>query len=113
MKRFALLILLLVGLVLAGCSSDAREDPFVGQWESTGGSQISLVVEQPADGEYPVSMSGGNLDRTMTATKVGEGEYRAEPEFVWTFRMVDDDLMNVTIEGGEDTATTSFKRIGG
>lgn len=113
MKRIAVLIVLLLGLAVAGCGSDAREDPFVGQWESTGGARISLVVEQPTDGEYPVSLSGGDLERTMTATKVGDGEYRAAPEFVWTFEMVDDDLMNVTIEGGEDTATTSFKRIGG
>ncbi len=49
----------------------------------------------------------------MSATQVKDGEYQAEPEFVWTFSMVDDDLMNVTIDtGDEQSATTSFKRTG-
>ncbi|MEZ5184412.1 MAG: hypothetical protein R2720_01575 [Candidatus Nanopelagicales bacterium] len=114
MRKFgALFIAALTALVLTACGgSSPREEPFVGQWESTGGSQLSLTVAAPADGKYPVTFSGGDVRTEMTATEVSDGTYQAEPQFVWTFTMVDDDLMNVQIEGGGDAKTTSFKRIG-
>lgn len=119
MRKFRILAIAAVtALLLAACGSGTtpREEPFVGQWESTGGSQISLVVEEPTAGEYPVRVTSGDFDLKATATKISDDEYRAEstkPELVWTFRMVDDELLNGTVEGSGDSGTTSFKRIGG
>jgi hypothetical protein len=116
MKRFAFFAALVLTLALSACGSEARQEPFVGQWDSTGGSAISLVVEDPVDGEYPVRVTSGDFDLTMTAEKTSDDGYEAEsttPALVWTFQMVDDDLLNSTVEGGGDSGTTSFKRIGG
>lgn len=118
MKRLVALILAVAALVLTGCSSGGTtgpgtaSDPFVGRWESTGGEQLSLVVAAPTNGKYPVKFTGGTLSREMTATRVGDGEYEAEPKFAWKFHLVDDTLMNVTIAGAGQSATTSFKRVG-
>lgn len=112
-KLAVLLIAAVTALLLAGCASDstARDEPFVGQWESTGGEQISLQVDAPTNGRYPVRLVGGELDIKKSATRVNDTEYHADPE--WTFRMVDEELMTVTITGDSGSATTSFKRIGG
>lgn len=112
-KLATLLIAAVAALLLAGCGSGstARDEPFVGQWESTGGEKISLQVDAPTDGKYPVRVVGGSLDVKKSATRVNDTEYEADSG--WTFRMVDDDLMTVTIDGNSGSATTSFKRIGG
>jgi len=118
MRRvIALLAAVMAALALAGCSSgsEPRTDPFVGQWESTGGEQIQMTVDPPADGVYTVRIVGGTVDLTLEAKETGDKVYEAKPSTtVWTFRMVDDDLLNATAaRKGEASATTSFKRIGG
>lgn len=119
MKRFVALLLGVAFLLLAACSSGGSDgsgvaaDPFVGSWESTGGEQISLVVAPPTNGKYLVKFAGGTLSREMTATRVADGQYEAEPKFAWKFHLVDDTLMNVTIVGGGQSATTSFTRVDG
>ncbi|MBK6764067.1 MAG: hypothetical protein IPG68_12685 [Micrococcales bacterium] len=116
-KVVALLAAVMAALALAGCSSgsEPRTDPFVGQWESTGGEQIQMTVDPPADGVYTVRIVGGTVDLTLDATETGDQVYEAKPSTtVWTFRMVDDDLLNATAAPkGQASATTSFKRIGG
>lgn len=115
MKRLAVVFVFVAAvaaLALAGCGSTTK-DAFVGHWESTGGEQLSLQVDAPTDGTYPVTFVGGEIETKMSATRVSDGKYQAEPEFVWTFTLVDDDLMNVRIDTGDaESATTSFKRIG-
>lgn len=111
------LLVAVTALLLIGCgsspSSDSSVDAFVGHWESTGGKKLSLQVDAPTDGVYPVTFVGGDVKRKMSATRVSDVDYQAEPEFVWTFHMVDDDHMNVKIDSGEgESATTTFKRIG-
>ncbi len=114
MRKFALILMAsVIAFLLAACSSGpvAREDPFVGRWESTGGQQIALTIDAPADGKYPVKLVGGDVDIEKSATKVSDTEYTADQG--WTFSMVDEDLMRVTIDNDDGTATTSFKRIDG
>ena len=118
MRRFAALLAAVVtAVVLAGCGSgsEPRADPFVGQWESTGGDKIAMSVDPPADGAYPVQITGGTVNLTLSAKETGDKVYEAKPSTtVWTFRMVDDDLLNATAAPkGQASATTSFKRIGG
>lgn len=115
------LLVAVAAVLLIGCgsspssssNSSSSEEAFVGQWESTGGDKLSLQVDAPTDGAYPVTFVGGGIERKMSATRVNDSEYQAEPKFVWTFHMVDDDLMTVEIDSGDgESATTSFKRIG-
>lgn len=118
MKRLAGVVLLIAvaAMLLIGCgssSSGSSEEAFVGKWESTGGQKMTLQVEAPTDGKYAVTFVGGDIETKMSATRVNDSEYRAEPKFVWTFRMVDDGLMNAEIDSGDgESAKTSFKRIG-
>lgn len=117
MRRVVILLAaLLTAGSLVGCSSPtARAEPFVGQWESTGGEQIQMRVDQPANGEYPVQITGEGVDLSLSAKETGDQVYEAKStSAVWTFRMVDDDLLNATgTPEGQASATTSFKRIGG
>ncbi len=117
MRRIAILLAaLLMAGSLVGCSSPtARAEPFVGQWESTGGEQIQMRVDPPANGEYPVQITGEGVDLSLSAKETGDQVYEAKStSAVWTFRMVDDDLLNATgTPEGQASATTSFKRIGG
>ncbi len=112
MKRLAVLFVVfsVVGLILAGCGS--TKATFVGKWESTGGSELSLQVDAPTDGAYPVTFAGGDIETKMSATRVNDTDYQAEPEFLWTFHMVGDGLMTVKIAGDGESATTTFKRVG-
>lgn len=118
MRRvFALVVAVLAAVLLAGCGGsgdEPRTEPFVGQWESTGGQQIAMRVDQPADGVYPVQITGQNVDLKLSAEETGDKVYEAKStSAVWTFRMVDDDLLNATAAPkGGSTATTSFKRTG-
>ncbi len=100
-------------LFLAACTSGSTppDDAFVGQGESTGGEQIALTVDAPTDGRYPVKLVGGDVNIEKSATKVSDTQYEADQG--WSFNLVDDDLMTVTIDNDGGTATTSFKRIGG
>lgn len=114
MRRIAVILVAAVAaIILTACSagSTPREEPFVGQWESTGGEQISLTIEAPTDGKYPVKLVGGDVNIEKSATKVSDTKYEADKG--WSFNMVDDDLMTVTIDNDGGSATTSFKRIGG
>ncbi len=113
--RFAVLLLAAVSLVLMGCGGDEpREEPFVGQWESTGGSSLTLDVAAPVDGIYAVTFEGEGQSREMSATRVNDMKYKADnPAGDWVFNLVDEELMNVTILVSGESATTSFKRIGG
>ena len=114
MRRFIVAVVVtLFALVLAGCSSgsEPRQEPFVGQWESTGGDKISLVVDAPTEGAYPVKVVSGDINVTKSATKVTDTEYTADPG--WKFVLVDEDLMTVTIDAKSGPVATSFKRIGG
>ncbi|HNE87983.1 MAG: hypothetical protein U0R27_09715 [Candidatus Nanopelagicales bacterium] len=118
MKRVMVLVVaLLAALIMAGCSSGSpeRAEPFVGQWESTGGEQIQMRVDPPTDGEYPVQITGEGVDLSLSASQTGDQVYEAKSTSAeWTFRMVDDDLLNATgTPEGQASATTSFKRIGG
>ena len=111
------LLVAVAAVLLIGCgsssSSDSSEEAFVGQWESTGGDKLSLQVDAPTDGAYPVTFVGGDIETKMSATRVNDSVYQAKPKFVWTFRMVDDGLMNVEIDSGDgESAKTSFKRTG-
>jgi len=49
---------------------------------------------------------------SLTATQENDTTYRGEGETdVWVFRMVDDDLMDVTVTAADgESATTGFKR---
>jgi len=112
----ALLAAVLAALALTGCGSgsEPRTDPFVGQWESTGGMAIAMRVDPPADGKYAVQITGTDVDLELSAKETGEKVYEAKStSAVWTFRMVDDDLLNATAEPDSGaSATTSFKRVG-
>ena len=110
------LLVAVAAILLVGCgsssSSNSSQEAFAGQWESTGGEKLSLQVDAPTDGAYPVTFVGGDVETKMSATRVNDGEYQAKPKFVWTFHMVDDGLMNVEIDTGDgESATTSFKRM--
>jgi hypothetical protein len=116
-KVFAILVVALVALFGTACSSDtpARAEPFVGQWESTGGEQIAMRVDAPVDGAYAVQFTGEGLDLTLSATASGENLYEATPDTgtVWTFRLVDEELLTATAAPeGQARVSTSFKRIG-
>ena len=95
-KLLSVFIALLAAVVLAGCSSGDQEraEPFVGQWESTGGEAIAMRVDPPNAGEYAVRITGGSVDLSLTATQTTEGFYEAKPDTgsVWSFRLVDDEL---------------------
>ena len=113
------LLVAVAAVLLIGCGSSPSSDSgssveaFAGHWESTGGEKLSLQVDAPTDGAYPVTFVGGDVKTKMSATRVSDGEYQAEPEFVWRFHMVDDGLMNVEIDSGDgESAKTTFKRIG-
>ena len=117
MKRVLVVIAaLLAALLMTGCSSGPapRSEPFVGQWESTGGMKIAMRVEPPADGKYSVQITGDNVDLSLSAEETGDKVYEAKSTAaVWTFRMVSDDLLNATAAPKSGaSATTSFKRIG-
>ncbi len=117
MRRFALLVAaLMAALLLTGCSSGStpRAEPFVGQWESTGGEQIQMRVDPPTDGKYPVQITGEGVDLSLSAKETSDKVYEAKStSAVWSFRMVDDDLLNATgTPEGQASATTSFTRIG-
>jgi hypothetical protein len=114
MRRIAVILVAAVAaIILTACGSGStpREEPFVGQWESTGGERFSLTVEAPADGTYPVKLVAGDATIEKSATKVSDTAYEADQG--WSFTMVDEDLMRVTIDNDGGSATTSFKRIGG
>lgn len=84
------------------------------EWESTGGEQIQMRVDPPADDQYPVQITGEGVDLSLSAKETGDQVYEAKStSAVWTFRMVDDDLLNATGTPEGQAATTSFKRIGG
>lgn len=118
MKRLISLLAAMVAVVaLSACSSGStqRADPFPGQWESTGGEQIAMRVDAPAEGAYPVTITGDNLEVTLSASKTGDGVYEGKTtgSTTYTFRLVDDELLNATVAPkGGSFATTSFKRIG-
>ena len=118
MKKLAGLGLLIAvaAVLLIGCgsSSSSSTQGLTGAWESTGGSKLVLQVDAPTDGKYPVTFVGGDIERKLSATQVSDTLYRAEGKTdVWVFRMVDDDLMNVTITPASgSSATTTFKRTG-
>lgn len=116
-KILTFVVAVLAGLILAGCSSspEPRAEPFVGQWESTGGEQIQMTVDAPADGVYAVRIAGEGVDLSLSAKSSGEGLYEATPDTgsVWTFRMVDDELLTATAAPkGQAAVSTSFKRVG-
>jgi hypothetical protein len=114
MKKLAGLFIAIVVVLLVGCGSDSTQQGFAGEWVSTGGSELLLQIDAPTDGKYPVTFTGGDIERTMTAIRVNDTTYRADGSSdSWVFRMVDDDLMNVTIipEEGK-SATTTFKPKG-
>ncbi len=116
-KTIALFIALLFAAMLTGCSSgsEQRAEPFVGQWESTGGEQIAMTVDAPVDGKYAVNITGDNVDVKLSAQSTGDMLYEAKPatNTVWTFRLVDDELLTATVEPtGQAAVSTSFKRIG-
>jgi len=98
--------------LLIGCGSGSEELGFSGDWVSTGGSEFTLTIGEASDGEYPVTFVGGDIERTLTATQENDTTYRGEGETdTWVFRMVDDELMDVTITTADgDSATTGFKR---
>lgn len=100
--------------LLVACGSSPEKQGFSGEWVSTGGSELLLQIGAPTDGSYPVTFSGGEVERTLSATQENEMKYRAEGETdVWVFNMVDDELMNVTIiAAGGEAVTTTFKRAG-
>lgn len=115
-KVVALLVAILAALVLSSCSSGSEEraEPFVGQWESTGGEQIAMRVDPPAEGAYSVKITGENVALELTAKQTSDEVYEAtSTTTVWTFRMVDDELLNATADPEDQVSvTTSFKRIG-
>ncbi len=118
MKRLFLVLVAAMVVVLAACGGDAqpRTEPFVGQWESTGGEQIAMTVDAPVNGEYQVKIAGGSVDLTLTAKADGDGLYKATPDTgsVWTFRLVDEELLTATAQPkGQASVSTSFKRVGG
>ena len=78
------------------------------------GEQIAMSVDAPTDGAYPVRITGGDVDLGLSAHAAGDEQYEAESSTsVWTFRMVDDDLLNATVTPEDGAAvTTSFKRVG-
>lgn len=73
-----------------------------------------MRVESPVDGTHPVQITGENVDVSLSAEQTGDRVYQAKSTAaVWTFRLVDDDLLNATGEpDGGQLATTSFKRVG-
>jgi hypothetical protein len=116
MRKLAMVLVVMVIAALTACSSgsEPRTEPFVGQWESTGGQKIAMRVDSPTEGAYPVQITGENVDLKLSAEESGEGVYKATSTSAeWTFQMVDDELLNATAapENGA-SATTSFKRIG-
>lgn len=118
MKRIiSALVIVLAAALLAGCGggSEPRSEPFVGQWESTGGERIAMTVGEPNNGAYEVNISGGGVDLTLTAKAAGEDFYEATPDTgsVWSFRLVDEDLLTATATPkGQAGVSTSFKRVG-
>lgn len=117
MRKFAAFVVSVVAILLLGaCGSGTpeRAEPFVGQWESTGGSKIAMRVDAPTDGAYPVQITGDQVDLTLSASQTSDGVYEAtSTSATWSFRMVDDNLLNATgTPKGGTAATTSFKRIG-
>lgn len=118
MRRVAVLLAaLLAAMAFAGCSSgsEPRAEPFVGQWESTGGQAIQMTVTAPADGIYPVRIVGGSVDLSLEAEKTGDNLYEATPDTgsVWTFRLTDEELLTATAQVGDQApVSTSFKRTG-
>lgn len=112
-----LLAAVLASVVLAACGSEPepRAEPFVGQWESTGGEAIAMTVESPTDGQYPVRITGGGVDLSLSAAKSGDSLYEAKPKTgsVWSFRLVDEELLTATAEVADQApVSTSFKRVG-
>lgn len=109
-------VAVLATLVLAACSSGTpdRAEPFVGQWESTGGDKIAMRVDAPSDGAYPVRITGGSVNLELSAKAAGDRLYEAQPSATtWSFRMVDDDLLAATANPSDGPAvSTSFKRVG-
>jgi hypothetical protein len=108
----AVVLVATAAALAVGCGSEPEKLGFSGDWVSTGGSEMTLQIGAVTDGAYPVTFVGGDIKRTLSATQESDTDYRAEGQTdVWTFHMVDDDLMNVTIEPAEGaSATTSFKR---
>ncbi|MCU0277659.1 MAG: hypothetical protein MUF33_06990 [Candidatus Nanopelagicales bacterium] len=115
-KLIALLVAVLVAAVLTGCGSgsEQRAEPFVGQWESTGGEQIAMTVAAPVAGKYAVNITGENVDLDLSAQESEEMVYKATGTASdWTFRLVDDELLTATVEAADQAAvSTSFKRVG-
>ncbi len=118
MKRLLGLLFVTIALVLSGCGGSdpaPRAEPFVGQWESTGGQAIQMTVTAPADGIYPVRIVGGSVDLSLEAEKTGDNLYEATPDTgsVWTFRLTDEELLTATAQVGDQApVSTSFKRTG-
>jgi hypothetical protein len=119
MKRVIVLVVAVLSMLVTGCGGSdpaPRAEPFVGQWESTGGEAIAMTVQAPVADEYAVRIEGGGVDLSLSAKQSGEGLYKATPDTgsVWTFRMVDEELLTATAEVGDRApVSTSFKRVGG
>jgi hypothetical protein len=111
-RMLAVALVVVAAALLVGCGSEPEKLGFSGEWVSTGGSELSLQIGAATDGEYPVTFVGGDIKRTLSATQESDANYRAEGQTdTWTFHMVDDDLMNVTIVPADgESATTTFKR---
>lgn len=118
MKRFlgSVLASVIVAFMVACSSGSApRTEPFVGQWESTGGQAIQMTVAQPVNGDYAVRITGGDVDLSLTAQKTSDEIYEAKPDTgtVWSFRLVDEELLTATATpAGQAAVSTSFKRVG-
>lgn len=116
MKRILVFIAVLATSLLVGCGSGSqpRSEPFVGQWESTGGQKIGMTVAAPANESYAVRITGENVDLSLSAKKSGDQAYTAKStSATWTFTMVDDELLTATAEVKDRApVATSFKRIG-
>lgn len=119
MGKIVGVIVAALALLLTGCGGSdpaPRAEPFVGQWESTGGEAIQMTVAEPADGMYAVRITGGTVDLSLEATKVSDSVYEATPDTgsIWTFRLTDEELLTATAEVGDQApVSTSFKRVGG
>lgn len=118
MNRVLVLVVAVLALLISGCGGSdpaPRAEPFVGQWESTGGEAIAMTVEAPVNDAYAVRIQGGSVDLSLSAQQTGEGLYKATPDTgsVWTFRLVDEELLTATAEVGDQApVSTSFKRVG-
>ena len=108
------LVVIAAGL-LAGCGSKPEKLGLAGEWVSTGGMEMTMVIEAADDGGYLVSFSGGGIERELLATQESDTKYEGKgtkgEKDTWVFNMIGDNLMNVTVipEEGK-SATTSFKR---